>query len=445
MPTSTPARLTPTESVRLVTGVLLPLVAQGAIVRRPRVTAWAERRQVDRSGGSLLASLRGRYDGAPLELRLGPRSMVVATAPEHVETLLAGSPDPFTPASAEKRAALAHFQPDGVLISSTEERAERRPFNEAALDMAEPVHSDGAFLSRAVDREVTELLEDARVGGGLDWERFAGAFWRAVRTLTLGERARHDERVTELLDALRRDANWAFLRPRRPWLRTELDALIEDYVSDAEDGTLAARARRTGSVIEAAGQIPHWLFAFDAAGAAVYRTLAVLASRPDALARVRGELEAADGDPRAVLGYSRGCVLESVRLWPTTLAILRESTRETTWGGRTLPAGTGFVVVSSFFHRDAERLDVADDFAPEAWLDGRADADWGLVPFSAGPVSCPGRNVVLLVASRLLAGVATGADLSFERARYLADAPLPKTVDHFRLRFGVRTGRHVAR
>ncbi len=145
----------------------------------------------------------------------------------------------------------------------------------------------------------------------------------------------------------------------------------------------------------------------------------------------------APGVEPALLPYARACVLESLRLWPTTLVVLRDSTGPTTWGERTLPGGTGFAVVSEFFHRDPDRLDHADGFAPEAWLDGRNNADWGLVPFSGGPVSCPGRNVVLLVTSHLLAHLAAH-DLRVERGRYLASDPLPATVDHFGLRFGLR-------
>jgi cytochrome P450 len=102
------------------------------------------------------------------------------------------------------------------------------------------------------------------------------------------------------------------------------------------------------------------------------------------------------------------------------------------------PAGTGFVVLSAYFHRDADRIEFADAFTPEAWLDGRADADWGLVPFSGGPVSCPGRNLVLLLASHTLARLAD-LDLAVGRGRYLADDPLPPTMDHLGLRFGLRS------
>ncbi|MGW6263952.1 cytochrome P450 [Cellulosimicrobium funkei] len=434
--TDTPVDLTASETGRVLRDVLGPLVAQGAIVRRPRATAWAERRQVDRTSRRVLERLRARYDGAPLVVRLGGRRLVLATRPEHVERILAGSPEPFTPASWEKRGALAHFQPDGVLISPLPERLVRRPYNEAVLDMSEPVHRDGDAFVAAVERETRALVATVEASGRLDWDTFAASWWRTVRTVVLGRAARDDERLVAILDALRRDGNWSWFRPRRPWLRAALERRIAEHVAVAEPGTLAARGRDAGGADAVRRQIPHWLFAFDAAGAATFRALAVAAARPAVRDRLLAE-PATAGDGPAVLPYARGCVLESVRLWPTTLAILRDATAPVRWGARTFPAGTGFVVLSAFFHRDADRLPFADAFTPEAWLDGRADADWGLVPFSGGPVSCPGRNLVLLLASHTLARVAR-LDLAVARGRYLAQDPLPPTMDHLGLRFGLR-------
>jgi len=415
--------------------VLLPLVAQGAIVRRPPVTAWAQRHQVDRSAGALLRRLRDRYDGAPLVLRVGPRRLVLPVHPGDVEALLAGSPEPFSPASREKRAALRHFEPDAVLISAPRARPARRVLNESALDTAEPVHRDATVLLEAVEREARALLARARERGVLDWEGFAPAFWRVVRTVVLGAGGRDDERLTDLMLALRADANWAYLRPRRDRLRAELSARLSAHVRRAEPGSLVARAARAaqGTGVDPAGQVPQWLFAFDAAGAAVMRALAVLAARPG----VRQDLHDEASAGGAMLPFARACVLESVRLWPTTLVILRDAVAPTVWGRRELPAGTGFAVVSSFFHRDPDRLSFADRFEPQAWLDGRADADWSLVPFSGGPVSCPGRNVVLLVTSHLLARLSE-ADLTPGPGPALTRDPLPATLDHLSVRLRVR-------
>ncbi|MCK0117182.1 cytochrome P450 [Isoptericola sp. S6320L] len=424
-----PVDLSVAETASVLRSVIAPFVAQGAIVRRPRATAWAERHQTDRGAREVLAALRARYDGAPLSMRLGPRRMVVVTRPDQVRRLLQGSPDPYSPASLEKRGALKHFQPDGVLVSGHDERRVRRPLNEAALDADQAVHRNGRTVVDTVERGARELENQVRATGGLDAQQFARTWWSMVLEIVFGERARDDLGLVDLLDRLKRDANWSGLHPRRTRRRAELEQRIATHVREAAPDSLAGVGREVdaGAV---AGQVPHWLFAFDAAAATTLRALAVATARQEVRERLRDELASADPEgPPAVLPYARACALEAVRLWPTTFAVLRDSVRATDWDGRTLPAGTGFVVVSSFFHRDPQRLDVADRFVPEVWLDGRADEDWGLVPFSGGPASCPGRNLVLLVTSHLLVRLA-GLDLRVQRARYLADDPVPATVDH---------------
>ncbi|WP_132298310.1 cytochrome P450 [Kribbella sp. VKM Ac-2568] len=79
-----------------------------------------------------------------------------------------------------------------------------------------------------------------------------------------------------------------------------------------------------------------------------------------------------------------------MRLWPTTLVVLRESVAPTEWAAGTAPAGTEFAIVTSVFHRDDQALEFANHFEPEIWLDGRSDGEWPLIPFSAGPRRLPG-------------------------------------------------------
>lgn len=128
-------------------------------------------------------------------------------------------------------------------------------------------------------------------------------------------------------------------------------------------------------------QLPHWLFAFDAAAISSARLLALLATHPDRAAQARAELGDRDlGEPQ-LLPYLRGDVHEAVRLWPTTLVVLRKATATTGLRGTALPAGTQLVVVSGYFHRDPATVPHADAFAPEAWAGGR-DAGapmWGSV------------------------------------------------------------------
>ena len=107
-------------------------------------------------------------------------------------------------------------------------------------------------------------------------------------------------------------------------------------------------------------------------------------------------------------------------------AILRETTTDTTWESGALPAKTALLIFVPYFHRDPLRLPYADAFTPDSWLDGNSPGDWPLIPFSAGPAECPGRNLVLLVTSALLAALIEHQRLYQIQPRPLeASAPQP--------------------
>jgi cytochrome P450 len=285
------------------------------------------------------------------------------------------------------------------------------------------------------------MARAGRSEDGLGWDAFAVAWWRLVRRVVLGDAARDDDTITDLLARLRADANWSYLKPPRTGLREEFLRRLQQHLARAEPGSLAALVGSVPATPDThpAEQVPQWLFAFDAAGMAAFRTLALLAAHPAQRERVREELAGRDPSAPQDLPYLRACVLEAVRLWPTTPAILRDSTTATDWEQGTLPAGTGVVIFAPFFHRDPARVRHADAFAPGLWLDGGPPPADALVPFSAGPGECPGRNLVLLVTSTVLATLlATGREPRQIAGRALHPAqPLPSTLSPFRLSFRI--------
>ena len=103
-----------------------------------------------------------------------------------------------------------------------------------------------------------------------------------------------------------------------------------------------------------------------------------------------------------------------------------------------MPAGTSVLIFVPFFHRDNRRLPYADRFSPDLWLEERSTADWPLVPFSGGPVTCPGQNLVLLLASTALASLLDGHRFVLQGPTRLdAHRPLPATLNHFALHFAL--------
>jgi cytochrome P450 len=419
------------DTVRVVAEVAAPLFAQGAVLRRPRVVSLVQRCDLEGRAGRLLRRLRDRYDGGPILLRTPGRRFAFLLAAEDVDRVLAQTPERFSAATPEKAAALAHFQPDGVLISPGFLRGPRRAFNERALDTGQAMHRLAGSMVTTIRDEAARLLAGDPI---VDWPAFARAHDRLVRRIVLGDAAAEDHVLTALLDSLRRDANWSWLRRPDRATRERFAKRLSHHLQRAEPGSLA-EAVAAGSAdpqVNPYGQAPHWLFAFDAVGATVMRTLAVLSADPWALGRAHDQLRGLDLARPHALPYLRACVQETLRLWPTTLAILRDSTTPTDWRGRTMPAGTSVVIVSSYFHRDSSRLSYADTFAPDIWLDGRAADEPGLVPFSAGPVRCAGEDLVLFTATTLLAALLerhypTAIGSRLDRAR------LPHTLNHARL------------
>lgn len=423
------------DTIALGLDVFAPAVAKGAIIRRPKVVGLAERFALDRRAVQRMQKLRNKYGEGPLMLRLPIRKQAVVLAPAHVHRVLNESPDPFSPASTEKRAALSHFEPKGVLISQGEERTERRAYNEAVLDHRQAVHSlVDSFLPK-VEEEVGRMLAIARRRGELDWDAFARGWYRLVRRVVFGESAADDQELNDLTVKLRRNANWAIFHPKDRQARARFFERIAGYLARAEPGSLAGMmaGMPTTPRTEPVQQVPQWLFAFDAAGMTTFRALALLATHPDQAARARKDMRS---DPaRQHLPFLRATVLEAVRLWPTTPMILRQSTRATHWDNGTMPADTGVLVYAPFFHRDDQRLPHADLFTPELWLKERSDKDWPLVPFSEGAAGCPGRNLVLLLASSMLAALLDGRAVELAPGRRLDPARLPGTLDNYTLRF----------
>lgn len=439
-PATTAATASALDTALVLGTALAPVVARGVIIRRPRAVALAEKADADRLLVRTLQRLRSRYGTAPLRLAVPGRSVVLVLDDADVHRVLAGSPEPFATTTPEKRGALGHFQPHGVLISHGADRADRRRFNESALDTDRPLHHLEEPMAAVVREEAHALLAEADRTGVLDWDAFGKAWMRIVRRVALGDSARDDRELTELLARLRAAGNWSFAHPRRRDLREEFLQRLRQQLEKAEPGSLAAAAADapTSPRTHPVEQVPQWLFAFDPAGLAAFRALALLAGHPAEQRAVADDL--ADRDPSRPhdLPLLRAAVLESVRLWPTTPAILRETTTTTRLGERVLPAKTLVVVLTPFFHRDDERLPYADRFAPAIWQDGSARESLSLVPFSAGPAVCPGQNLVLLLTSTLLAALLQHHEVALtSRPRLYPGRRIPGTLNPYGLRFSV--------
>jgi cytochrome P450 len=430
------------DGVRFTLFVGLPNVLQGMFRRRPLVVSVATRLDLDRWAVRTVDSLRRRYGPGPVWVRVAAKQALLVLAPEDVRRTLEGSPDPFAADPEPKRQGMSHFQPDALTLSRDGLWENRRRFAEAVLDTGEPMHRLADRFRGVAGYEADSLLAEAELAGGqLDFD----AFWRASRRITrriiLGDAARDDEELSELLGSLMSEAN------RLPKKRSEhfepFMAKLGEYVDAAEEGSLVSRFDEAPSDADtnATGQVTHWLFALgDTLPANAFRALALIASHPEQRRSVENELaagglESASGI--AGLAYLEACLEEAMRLWPTTPLLSRETVAEIEWDGAPVPSGSQILISNTFNHRDTDAHEFADRFAPEAWIEGDAAQDWSFNHFSHGPQGCPGAGLALFTGKALLADLLTNRRLELLGPELDPNRPLPHMLDFFKLRFAV--------
>ncbi|ODN71775.1 cytochrome P450 [Methylobrevis pamukkalensis] len=350
--------------------------------------------------------------------------------PADVRIVLGGTPEPFTSATDEKRAALGHFEPHNALVTRGAERTIRRRLNEEALETAHPVHSHVDGFRTIVREETTALTTEAAGSGELDWDAFSQAWFRVVRRVVLGNAARDDHALTDLMARLRGRANWAFAMPKDRRARDELHRRLQAHVDRAEPGSLAARVAGQPEAAFATHQMAQWLFAFDPAGMTTFRALALIVSNDDALARAEAEISAGGPDP----AFLKACALETLRLFPTTPAILRQTTTAASLRAGRLPGDAGVLVYAPFFHRMSGLPD-ADRFAPVRWQGRDAEELLPFVPFSAGAAVCPAKHLVPLLVAEALRELLSRHRYAVLAPGWLAQAPrLRGTLNNYAIR-----------
>ncbi|MBY3339089.1 cytochrome P450 [Rhizobium laguerreae] len=417
------------DTSRVVAAVMVPTAAKGVIIRRPIMERLAQRQDLDTGAVRQMQRLVKKYGRAPLLLPIPFRPQLLVLDPADVSTVLECSPQPFATATWEKRAALAHFEPKNVLISPASRRAELRPIHEHALASADRLHPSSARFKTIVDSELLEILDGIGSGGPneLDWSAFSLAWFRIVRRTVLGDRARNDVTLTKTLNDLRSRANWAFAASIDRHKLRQFQQQLGQYLRQPEEGSLIGRLPK-GSDFDLESQVAQWLFAFDAGGIAVFRTLALLACHPSYWAKAVDEVK----DPELERPFTRNCLLEALRLWPTTPVILRELTEDIRSGDRTVARGTGVIIFAPFFHRDPE-LAYANRMEPSIWGPNDTLPTVGFVPFSAGAAICPAHNLVPAIASFAIGALLSQADITLLQPS-LTVGDLPGTLNHFDIR-----------
>lgn len=430
------------ESLRFNQEVILPNALQGLFRRRRRAVAVATKLGVDGRAVGLVGKLRDRHGPEPVWVNVMGTKTLLLLSVEDVRRVLEGSPHPFAADPEAKRRGMGHFQPHALTLSRGKLWEERRRFAEAVLDTGKPLHRLAErFLAVTREELRTMVAELAAQESQLGYDAFHRCFRFIVRRVILGDTARDDETLTDLLATLMDEGN------KLPKEHSEtfqpFMARLGDYVSAAEPGSLVSLIAEVPAEpeVEVAGQVPHWIFALqDTMAANALRCLALVASHPRQRAELEAELAASDpGSPEGVaeLSYLEACLHEAMRLWPTTPLLSRETLTETRWNGASVPEGAQILISNLFFHRDPKSHDFADRFAPEAWTEGNAGSDWSFNHFSHGPQGCPGAGIALFVGKGLLSGLLSESGVRLLEPKLDPDRPLPHMLDYFQLRFAL--------
>ena len=134
--------------------------------------------------------------------------------------------------------------------------------------------------------------------------------------------------------------------------------------------------------------------------------------------------------------YLDGVLEETMRLWPTTPLLARETTREATLAGEQIEPETQVMILNVFNHRDPEQVEDADRLKPERWAD--AKRDYRFNHLSNGTQDCPGGPLVLLLGKAVLARMLERFELKLEQPSLQPGEPLPHMLDFFSIRFSAR-------
>ncbi|XAR49605.1 hypothetical protein NMG60_11032863 [Bertholletia excelsa] len=153
----------------------------------------------------------------------------------------------------------------------------------------------------------------------------------------------------------------------------------------------------------------------ETTSSAIEWTMSLLLNHPEAMARVKAEMEANQAHDCLLkeedlknLNYLQSVIKESLRLYPPGPLLLPHLTsQDCTIGGFLVPQGTALLVNAWAIQRDPEEWENPTKFMPERFEGGEGERQkW--IPFGTGRRGCPGvglanRTIALAVGSLIQA------------------------------------------
>lgn len=395
-----------------------------------------------------LSALRRKYGSSYLRLWFPWSPTLLVMDPDGMDAALA-SKDNFADPDLKKR-TLSQFVPDALVVSSGDEWAVRRSFNEAVLQFGKKVHEHADTFMQIIEAEVQRFADER--GSQLCWTDFQALAERISHQVLLGQ-GHVDPEMTFQLARVVKHSNW-YVLPRASAAFSAFYARLETYLS--RDRAAAANAnesprclmadsaallkdRALSPMTSAPTQIGFWFFVIkDALELNVARTLALIATHADVYERVQREIDAAQASTAQAidgLSYLEGCIREQLRLWTPVPMLLRRAVRSFELPDAVaVGQGEKILIHAGFYHRDIEFFgESANRFVPQPMADGALPRVYS---FSAGHQSCAGQFVARFLLKATLASL-------LKRLRFelvgpgIETAAVPYLYDHFEVRFRV--------
>jgi cytochrome P450 len=310
-------------------------------------------------------------------------------------------------------------------------RALETLFNPARMgDLARSVASavervDAHWARCARERTTTELIRDVKEVALHIVDEFLLAGGLAPRVPVTRSKLEEFERLvtSEVLSVGPSLPDVPFGRSAR--LRgvvSDLHRIIDDVVGHcrtaAGDNIVACLRRHASPEPDDAAlrsQVATFLLAgHETTAAALAWVWYLLDRHPEKAEKLRGELRAElAGRPPGLadvtrLSYTRGVVLESLRLFPPVWVLPRTAIRADAVCGFAVPRGTEVLISPYLIHRRADCWSDPESFSPERFLEERPQpqSSYAYLPFGAGPRACIGAHTATVGAILAVASLA---------------------------------------
>jgi Cytochrome P450 len=420
------------DSLRYNLFHMIPYLSRGIFTEnRFWVTFWTKY-QRDPGAMKFISGLRRKYQSEYLYVYMLTKKSLLVLAHDGIKRVLDQSPTIYAEAKP-KRKRMSHFQPNALTISRGEEWQDRRRFNAAVLQ--NDVHRYADHFLEIIREEITSKTSQ---GSNVlqSWDDFQELFEKITLQIIFGK-GTNDTRLTDALKKMMLESNKLLFFGKKSKYFDDFYKSITAHLASPPDKCLSSLCKQvpTTTVTKVENQIPHWMFAMkDTLVINTVRALALIISHPNAEQRVKEEMARSDLRSARDIGslkYLEACIQEAMRLWPTTLMLIRESLAEDTFGDAVIPANTQVIIHNGFNHRDAQTHDFADKFFPDLWL---KSVDYHFNHLSNGPQVCAGKDLALYIAKAVLATLLANNRFRLIKPTLNPKRPLPYAYDHYSIK-----------